>query len=347
MAALDLEEHPHRRFNPLTREWVLVSPHRMARPWLGQAEKVTAEAPPAYDPNCYMCPGNPRAGGMRNPAYSDTLVFDNDYPALLPDGPPGGPAKSDDEDLLVAESERGVCRVVCFSPRHDLTVAGMSSGDLRRVVDVWAEQYQDLGARPYIRHVQIFENYGAAAGASNPHPHGQIWANATLPNEPAKEQHAFSDYRAGHGACLLCRYLALERGRDERMIVENQHFSALVPFWAIWPFEAILIAKRHTTGLDELTGEEREGLADILKRLTSRYDRLFRVPFPYSMGLHQRPTDGEPHPEWHFHAHFYPPLLRSATVRKFMVGYEMLAAPQRDFTAEESAARLRSIEETS
>lgn len=346
MAALDLEEHPHRRFNPLTREWVLVSPHRVARPWRGQVERAPAEAPPAYHPNCYMCPGNPRATGIRNPAYSGTLVFDNDYPALLPDGPPAEAASAGDEGLLVAESERGICRVVCFSPCHDLTVAGMARADLRHVVDVWTEQYQELGALPFIHHVQIFENHGIAVGASNPHPHGQIWANASLPNEPAKEQRAFGDYRAAHGACLLCRYLALERGRGERLIVENRHFSALVPFWAVWPFEAMLMAKRHATGLDEFTSDERDGLADILQRLTGRYDRLFEVSFPYSMGFHQRPTDGQPHPEWHFHAHFYPPLLRSATVRKFMVGYEMLGMPQRDFTAEESAARLRSIEET-
>ena len=333
MASFDLKEHPHRRFNPLTGEWILVSPHRTQRPWLGQVEKVATQSEPSYDPNCYMCPGNTRATGARNPAYTGTFVFDNDYPALLADTPEGemreagGTGAAQEHRLLVARSERGVCRVVCFSPRHDLTVARMDLAGLREVVHVWAEQYRQLGALPFINHVQIFENRGAIMGCSNPHPHCQVWANASLPNEPAKEQLALDAYRAAHGSCLLCDYLALERRQGERGVTENSHFSALVPFWAIWPFETMLIAGRHVTGLDELTEEERDGLADILKRLTTRYDHLFEIPFPYSMGFHQRPTDGQPHPEWHLHAHFYPPLLRSATVRKFMVGYEMLATP--------------------
>ena len=354
MASLDLKEHPHRRFNPLTREWVLVSPHRTQRPWQGQVEKLPPESQPSYDPSCYMCPGNRRATGAVTPAYTGTYVFDNDYPALLPDIakselPQARSAselpQEDEKGLLVARHETGICRVVCFSPRHDLSPAKMESTDLRRVVDVWAEQFRELGALPFINHVQIFENRGAMMGCSNPHPHGQIWANATVPNEPAKEGMAQNEYQAAHASCLLCDYLELERARGERLIAENNHFSALVPFWAIWPFETMLIGRRHAGALDELNADERDGLADILKRLTTRYDHLFDVPFPYSMGFHQRPSDGSPHPEWHLHAHFYPPLLRSATVRKFMVGYEMLDSPQRDLTPEAAAQRLREMKE--
>ena len=348
MAPFDLKTHPHRRFNPLTREWVLVSPHRTQRPWLGQVERLATESEPNYDPNCYMCPGNTRATGARNPVYTATFVFDNDYPALLagtPEGEMREGGRGQQDGLLVAASERGICRVVCFSPRHDLTVAKMDQAGLQRVVEVWVEQYQELGALPFINHVQIFENRGAIMGASNPHPHCQIWANANLPNEPAKELGALGAYQQTHGSCLLCDYLALERQQGERLVTENDHFSALVPFWAVWPFETMLISKRHITGLDASTDEERHGLADILKGLTTRYDHLFEVSFPYSMGFHQRPTDGHPHPEWHLHAHFYPPLLRSATVRKFMVGYEMLATPQRDITAETAATRLREMRE--
>jgi len=354
MASLDLKEHPHRRFNPLTGEWVLVSPHRTQRPWQGQVEKLPPESQPSYDPDCYMCPGNRRATGAFTPAYTGTYVFDNDYPALLPEiqepempqaGAGSEPSQADETGLLVARREKGICRVVCFSPRHDLSPAKMESTDLRRVVDVWAEQFRELGALPFINHVQIFENRGAMMGCSNPHPHGQIWANATVPNEPANEGMAQRKYQAAHASCLLCDYLELERARGDRLIAENNHFSALVPFWAIWPFETMLIGRRHAGALDELDADERDGLADILKRLTTRYDHLFDVPFPYSMGFHQRPTDGAPHPAWHLHAHFYPPLLRSATVRKFMVGYEMLDSPQRDLTPEAAAQRLREMKE--
>jgi UDPglucose--hexose-1-phosphate uridylyltransferase len=301
-----------------------------------------------------MCPGNRRATGAITPSYTGTFVFDNDYPALLPEalesevskaGVGGELSQADEKGLLVASRESGICRVVCFSPRHDLSPAKMERADLRRVVDVWAEQYHELGALPFINHVQIFENRGAMMGCSNPHPHGQIWANATIPNEPAKETLAQGGYQASHASCLLCDYLELERARGERLIAENSHFAALVPFWAVWPFEAMLIGRRHTAALDELSPDERDGFADILKRLTTRYDHLFDVSFPYSMGFHQRPTDGAPHPEWHLHAHFFPPLLRSATVRKFMVGYEMLDTPQRDLTPEAAAQRLREMRE--
>ena len=338
-----LTNHPHRRYNPLSREWVLVSPHRTQRPWQGQVEQTPPERRPAYDPTCYLCPGNARAGGERNPQYESTFVFTNDYAALLPDTPEGSFEQAG--GLLRAVSERGTCRVVCFSPRHDLTLAEMEVGDLARVVDVWVAQYQELGALPQIGYVQIFENRGAMMGASNPHPHGQIWATEHLPLNVAREQEAQSDYYAANGRTLLADYLAQELDDGARLVAANDHFVALVPFWAVWPFETLLISRRPAGALSDLSAEERRGLADILKRLTTRYDNLFQVSFPYSMGFHQRPTDGAAHPEWHLHAHFYPPLLRSATVRKFMVGFELLAEPQRDITAESAAERLRSLSE--
>ena len=339
MASLDLKGTPHRRFNPLTGAWVLVSPHRTQRPWQGQVEKVQREAPPGYDPNCYMCPGNKRAAGAHNPEYQGTFVFDNDYPALVPD------TLQEDlnqDGLLLATSEAGICRVLCFSPRHDLTISGMEVPDLRRVVDAWAQQWQELGELPFINYVQIFENRGAMMGASNPHPHGQIWASSSIPDEAAKEEAAQLHHKNSHGSCLLCQYLLLEEASGERLVCSNEHFAAIVPFWAVWPFETILIPRRHAASLPDLRADERDGLSDILKHLTATYDAVFQTSFPYSMGFHQRPTDGERHPEWHMHAHFYPPLLRSAIVRKFMVGYEMLATPQRDVTAESAAERLRS-----
>lgn len=331
-------DHPHRRYNPLLREWVLVSPHRTKRPWQGQVEAPAPEQRPAYDPQCYLCPGNTRANGEVNPDYSGTYVFTNDFAALLSDTPPGG---FDRAGLLRAESERGTSRVICYSPRHDLTMAGLDQAALAALVDAWAAQYQQLGADPLIGHVQIFENRGAMMGASNPHPHGQIWATEHVPLTPAREQETQQAHFAAHGRSLLGDYLALELEEGARIVCENPHFVALVPFWAVWPFETLVLSRRHVGALPDLGAEERAGLADILKDLTTRYDRLFQVSFPYSMGFHQRPTDGQTHPEWHLHAHFYPPLLRSATVRKFMVGYELLAEPQRDITPEQAAERLR------
>ena len=338
-----LKAMPHRRFNPLKREWVLVSPHRTDRPWQGQVEKQSAVTQLKYDPVCYLCPGNERAGGLRNPKYESTYVFDNDFAAMKPDVP-SGIAGVDEKGIIVAASERGLCRVVCFSPRHDLTIAEMPVTAIRTVVDTWADQYQQLGALPWINHVQVFENRGETMGCSNPHPHGQIWANQTVPDEPHKEQSALDDYMRDRGACLLCEYLVLEAASGERTVCENEDFIALVPFWATWPFETLLLSKEHVPDL-VLSDVKREALADLMKRLTTRYDNLFQISFPYSMGFHQRPTDGQEHPEWHLHAHYYPPLLRSATVRKFMVGYEMLAEPQRDITPEAAAQRLRDMPE--
>ena len=347
-----MDEHalfgaPHRRLNPLTGEWLLVSPQRTARPWQGQVEDAPPEQRPAYDPSCYLCPGNERAGGARNPDYTGTFVFENDFAALRPTTAPQALARGVDDKppLLHAESERGICRVVCFSPRHDLTLAGLDLPALERVVATWTAQYTELGAIPWVRHVQIFENRGAMMGASNPHPHGQIWANERLPNEPAKELREQRAYHAAGGGCLLCDYLALELQDGARLVCRNDHFVALVPFWAVWPFETLVLPTAHHGALPDLDPPAATALADILRRVTRRYDRLFGVSFPYSMGFHQRPTDGAAYPEWHLHAHFYPPLLRSATVRKFMVGYEMLAQPQRDITPESAAERLRALAE--
>ncbi len=340
-----MDDTPHRRLNQLTGEWVVVSPHRAARPWQGQVEATPHDKPPRYDPLCYLCPGNERAGGAHNPAYTGTFVFQNDYSALRPDPLPAPLPSSaaGAPSLLLAESERGLCRVVCFSPRHDLTLAGMDLPALRGVVNTWADQFAELGALDWVRHVQIFENRGALMGASNPHPHGQIWATERLPNEPAKELAQQRAYTSAHGGCLLCTYLALELQRAERVVCQNEHFVALVPFWATWPFETLVLPRVHHGALTDLSSPERDGLAALLRQLTRRYDQLFQVSFPYSMGFHQRPTDGAAYPAWHLHAHFYPPLLRSATIRKFMVGYEMLGEPQRDLTPEDAAARLRAL----
>ncbi|RXH55325.1 UDP-glucose--hexose-1-phosphate uridylyltransferase [Granulicella sibirica] len=331
---------PHRRYNPLKREWVLVSPQRTQRPWQGQTETTAAPATLQYDPACYLCPGNPRAGGEHTPVYTSTYVFTNDYAALKPDVP----STLHDEDgkgLLVMQGESGICRVICFSPRHDLTLAKMELADIRAVVDVWNEQTLELGAREDISYVQVFENRGAMMGASNPHPHGQIWATRSIPNEIVAELGAQKAYLAEHGVSLLDAYRDMELAVDERIIAKNASFVALVPFWAVWPFETMILPMRHAASLEELTPAERDDLAEMLKIVTATYDQVFDTSFPYSMGLHPKPTDGEEHPEWLFHMHFYPPLLRSATIRKFMVGYELLGSPQRDITPESAANALR------
>jgi UDPglucose--hexose-1-phosphate uridylyltransferase len=343
VAEFNFETSSHRRLNPLTGEWVLVSPGRTNRPWQGQVEPAAAPSAPAYDLACYMCPGNTRANGEKNPKYDATYAFTNDFAALRPET---SAYELNDAGLLVARSESGMCRVVCFSPRHDLTLAHMATSEIRKVVDVWAAECSEFGAREDVGYVTIFENRGAMMGASNPHPHGQIWANETLPNEPAKELAAQRKYLEEKHSCLLCDYVKLEIARGERIVCENEHFVALVPFWAAWPFETMVLPKRHAASIEELTAAERDALADVLRRVTTRYDNLFQTSFPYSMGFHQKPTDGQKYEEWHLHAHFYPPLLRSATVKKFQVGYEMLGSPQRDITAESAAARLRELSET-
>ncbi len=355
---------PHRRFNPLTHEWVLVSPHRALRPWQGQVEKTQIKNLPSYDPDCYLCPGNQRAGGRQNPMYSSTYVFNNDFPALLssvssPHIPhsnsiekresrdqihkPDHPEIFGEEEFFYSEVVSGLCRVVCFSPRHDLTLPELSKPEIENVLRTWKDQTNELGSVSDIAYVQVFENKGEMMGCSNPHPHSQIWATSYIPNEPAKELSSLADYRQKNGACLLCDYLSAELDNEERVVVNNQYFSAVVPYWGIWPFEILVIARRHAGSLTDLDASEIESLADLLKQVTVRYDNLFEISFPYSMGFHQTPTDSAHYPEAHLHAHFYPPLLRSASIRKFMVGFEMLAMPQRDLTPESAAEKLRSL----
>jgi len=331
-------DRPHRRRNPLTGEWVLVSPHRTQRPWQGKLETASTSGLPAYDPGCYLCPGNRRAGGAVNPSYTDVHVFDNDFSALLPEIQPAAGAG---HILLQQETVGGTCRVLCFSPRHDLTLALMEETNIRRVVDLWAWQAQELGRLyPW---VQIFENRGEIMGCSNAHPHGQLWAASALPNEPAKEDARQRIYRDERRSVLLLDYLELETGRKDLLVEENDHWAAVVPFWAVWPFETLLLPRRHVLRLPDLATEERQSLAGILKRLLTRYDNLFRASFPYTMGWHGAPTTAGDLSHWQLHAHFYPPLLRSATVKKFMVGYEMLSEPQRDITPEAAAGRLRAL----
>jgi UDPglucose--hexose-1-phosphate uridylyltransferase len=339
---LKLNEDPHRRLNPLTGEWVLVSPHRATRPWQGEVARLQTTPEPTYDPTCYLCPGNSRAGGIHNPAYTSTFVFENDFAALKPDTERTR-VDVDGRGLIVAEGEPGICRVICFSPRHDLTLATMELPQIEEVVHTWMGQFRELGDLANINHVQIFENRGAMMGASNPHPHCQIWATASIPGEPAKELVAQQTYLKSHNRCLLCDYITLEQHQATRTVFENDGFVGLVPFWAVWPFELLVCSRRHIGSMNEFTSNDANSLAQMLHLVTSTYNKVFEVPFPYSMGFHQTPSDGSAHPEWHFHAHFYPPLLRSATIRKFMVGFEMLGSPQRDITPEIVAERLRGL----
>lgn len=357
---------PHRRYNPLTGQWVLVSPHRANRPWQGQVEKLPSENRPAYDPTCYLCPGNVRANGEQTPDYQDVFAFTNDFAALLP-SPPLPPHKGGSHvssstplpsergvtfsspyggaggGLLRHQPERGICRVVCFSPCHNLTIPEMDVAAIRRVVDLWRREYTELGAKPFIRYVQIFENKGEIQGCSNPHPHGQIWAQKHIPDEPLKKQQQQARYFRKNKRTLLADYLAEELEPGERILFENQHFVTLVPFWAVWPFEAMIAPKRPMPRITDMNEAECDAFAEAYKRLTVCYDNLFEVSFPYSAGIHQAPTDGKAHEEWHWHMVFYPPLLRSATVKKFMVGYEMLAGPQRDISPEKAAEVLRGL----
>jgi len=337
-----LSQQSHRRFNPLTGDWVLVSPHRTQRPWQGAVEAVPVADQPQYDPSCYLCPGNQRAAGVRNPAYTSTFVFENDFAALKPNVP-ATRVDLHDQGLLVSQGEPGICRVMCFSPRHDLTLATMDLPAIEEVVRTWTSQFAELSADPAIHHIQIFENRGEMMGASNPHPHCQMWATASIPEAPARELVSQREYHSRRGNCLLCDYIKIEESERDRVVCGNDGFIAVVPFWAVWPFEVLLCSQRHFGSLPDLNSTEVTQLSAILKQIVSTYDLVFDVPFPYSMGFHQTPSDSQNHPEWHFHAHFYPPLLRSATVKKFMVGFEMLGTPQRDITPELAAEKLRSL----
>ncbi|MFD2966879.1 UDP-glucose--hexose-1-phosphate uridylyltransferase [Sphingobacterium bambusae] len=335
---LNFSEQPHKRKNLLTGEYILVSPHRSKRPWQGQVEDLAPDDRPQYDPKCYLCPGNARADGTINPDYKDSFVFVNDFSALLEDS---SLDTFNEDNLLQAEAERGICKVISFSPRHDLTLPQMSPTEIKAVVDLWQREFRELAEHDWIKYIQIFENKGSIMGCSNPHPHGQIWAQSSLPVEIQKESEQQAIYFQKNSRTLLQDYLALELKKDERIIVNNEHFVALVPFWAAWPYETMIISKRAVPSILEFTEAEKEDLAKTLQELTIRYDNIFKTSFPYSAGMHQAPVNSGDQPEWHWHMHFYPPLLRSATVKKFMVGYEMLANPQRDITPEQAADTLK------
>lgn len=341
MTSFSFEEHSHRRFNPFTGEYVLVSPHRAKRPWQGQQEKTMKPKKVSYDPKCYLCAGNKRVGGEVNPEYTGTFVFENDFGALIPAIPDGS---MEEGEFFKAFSERGICKVVCFSPDHSLTVPDLPLEKVSEVVATWKREYEALGSLPYINYVQIFENKGEVMGCSNPHPHGQIWAQEHIPDEPLKKQRNFLDYFNRTGKNMVSEYVKAELEKRERMVYQNENFVVLVPFWAVWPYETIIAPKKSISSLLQMNLAELEDLADAYKSLTMKYDKLFGVSFPYSAGIHQAPTDGVPHPEWGFHMVFYPPLLRSASVKKFMVGYEMMANPQRDITAEKAAVLLKSLQ---
>jgi UDPglucose--hexose-1-phosphate uridylyltransferase len=341
--SFDLKEHSHTRLNILTGDWILVSPHRSKRPWQGKVEDLPKDDRPPYDPACYLCPGNKRADGSINPAYKNSFVFVNDFSALLANTPEGS---VNEEGLLIASSESGICKVICFSPRHDLTLPQMKVDDIEKVIELWQEEFAAIASNPSIKYIQIFENKGEIMGCSNPHPHGQIWSSSSVPLELSKETLQQKNYFDKHHKSLLSAYLEIELKKKERIVLENEVFVALIPFWATWPYETMIVSKRHIQNVTQLNNAEKKLFAAILKELTAKYDNLFRVSFPYSAGIHQAPVNDGDHEEWHLHMHFYPPLLRSATVKKFMVGYEMLANPQRDITAEFAAEKLRSLNTT-
>jgi UDPglucose--hexose-1-phosphate uridylyltransferase len=333
-------EHPHKRKNILTGEYVLVSPHRMKRPWQGKVEALPADNRPAYDATCYLCAGNKRSDGTVNPNYTGAYAFTNDFSALLSDTPSGN---TNIQNLLIAESEMGICRVICFSPNHSLTLPLMEIDAIEKVIALWQDEFITLSKNEAIKYIQIFENKGEIMGCSNPHPHGQIWASSAIPNELQKESAEQEKYYAKNGNSLLQAYWQLEAEQQERVVVENEHFIAVVPYWAVWPYETLLISKRHIQNITQFTADEVAAYAAILKELTTKYDNLFNISFPYSAGMHQQPVNSGIQSYWHWHMHFYPPLLRSATVKKFMVGYEMLANAQRDITPEMAAATLQQL----
>ena len=340
MDSFKTNEHPHRRYNPLIDEWILVSPHRNKRPWQGQNEKIAEDNRPEYDATCYLCTGNVRSNGVKNDDYKDCYVFENDFSALLKDEVS---FENKPSNLFQLKPERGINKVVCFSPKHNLTLPEMEVSDIEKVVQTWSEQYIELGSHDYINYVQIFENKGSVMGCSNPHPHGQIWAQSSLPTQVEKTQKSLRAYYEKHKTSLLKDYLEQELENKERIIIENNHFAVVVPFWATWPYETMIISKRHFGNIIAMSKEETKAFAEIIKGITVKYDNLFETSFPYSAGIHQAPTDRVSHPEWHFHMHFYPPLLRSATVKKFMVGYEMMGEAQRDISPEQSAKILRDL----
>ncbi len=343
MKTFDHNEHPHRRYNPLTDEWILVSPHRSKRPWQGQNESVTSQNLPEYDPECYLCAGNLRSNGEQNQNYADSYVFDNDFPALLQEDVVFESTEA--AALFRLKPERGINKVICFSPQHNITIPEMEIDAIEKVIATWKAQYLELGSKDYINYVQIFENKGSVMGCSNPHPHGQIWAQSSLPTQIEKTQKSLINYYNKNKTSLLKDYVDEELKRKERIVITNDHFVVLVPFWATWPFETMIISKRHFGNIIAMTKDETTAFAEILQKITIKYDNLFSTSFPYSSGIHQTPTDKVAHPEWHFHMHFYPPLLRSATVKKFMVGYEMMAEAQRDIAPEKSTSILRDLSE--
>ncbi|UMB60433.1 UDP-glucose--hexose-1-phosphate uridylyltransferase [Lutibacter sp. A80] len=335
----DLQDYSHKRYNILTGEWVLVSPHRAKRPWQGQKETLNKEVRPAYDESCYLCAGNTRINGEVNPDYKGAFVFTNDFAALQKDSK----SFSVNDGLLKAESETGICKVICFSPDHSKSLAEMSTSAIEKVVDTWKYEYELLGKEENINYVQIFENKGSVMGCSNPHPHGQIWSQSSLPNEVFKKDVKQLEYFQKNNTTILEDYVKQELTLKERIIFENDAFVVLVPFWAVWPFEAMILPKKAQKNISCLTKEEGAQFAEAISVLTKAYDKLFDCSFPYSSGIHQAPTNNEDNNHWHWHMSFYPPLLRSATVKKFMVGYEMFGSPQRDITAEIAAQRLREL----
>ena len=334
-----LQDYSHKRLNILTGEWVLVSPHRAKRPWQGQNEAVNNEKRPTYEPSCYLCAGNTRINGEVNPKYEDVFVFTNDFAALQSDSP----SFSVNDDLLIAESETGICKVVCFSPDHSKSLADMDPIEIQKVVFAWQNEYQELGSIDTINYVQIFENKGAVMGCSNPHPHGQIWCQSTLPNEVDKKNTQQLSYYKKHNSSLLGDYLKQELKKNERIVYQNKAFVVLVPFWAVWPFEAMIVPKGHKTNILELNDDETLLYAEAISVLTKAYDKVFNTSFPYSSGIHQSPTNSKDNSHWHWHMSFYPPLLRSATVKKFMVGYEMFGSPQRDITPEIASKMIKKL----